>query len=99
MNELKGEYEIVGQPTQCVYKKKENGLYEITFKNYIFESPTGERYTGMLQCSNCSFKADKDEGVILLENYNDLKQFKPIATEDEDKTIFDLIISEVKDGE
>ena len=54
--------------------KKKNGLYEVTIKDYIVETPTGERYTGMLKFPNCSFNADKDEGVILLDN-DDLKQF------------------------
>lgn len=98
MVKLKGGYKVDGQPTQVVYKKKENGLYEITIKDYIVETPTGERYTGMLQFPNCSFNADKDEGVILLDN-DDLKQFEPIVAEDEDKTIFNLIIPEVKDRE
>ena len=71
MVELKGEYKLNGLPTQAVYKKKKNGLYEVTIKDYIVETPTGERYTGMLQYPNCSFKADKDEGVILLENYGE----------------------------
>lgn len=98
MVELKGGYKLDGLPTQAVYKKKENGLYEVTIKNYIVKTPTGERYAGMLKFPNCSFNADKDEGVILLDN-DDLKQFKPIVVEDEDKTIFNLIIPEVKDGE
>lgn len=98
MVELKGGYRLDGLPTQAVYKKKENGLYEVTIKDYIVETPTGERYTGMIKFPNCSFNADKDEGVILLDN-DDLKQFKPIVAEDEDKTIFNLIIPEVKDGE
>ena len=98
MVELKGGYKLDGLPTQAVYKKKENGLYEITIKNYIIETPIGERYTGMLKFPNCSFNSDKDEGVILLDN-DDLKQFKPIVVEDEDETIFDLIIPEFKDGE
>ena len=98
MVELIDGYKLDGLPTQAVYKKKENGLYEITIENYIVEAPTGERYVGILQFPNCSFNADKDEGVILLDN-DDLKQFKPIVAEDEDKTIFNLIIPEVKDGE
>lgn len=98
MVELKGGYRLDGLPTQAAYKKKENGLYEVIIKDYIVETPTGERYTGMLKFPNCSFNADKDEGVILLDN-DDLKQFKPIVIEDEDKTIFNLIIPEVKDGE
>lgn len=98
MVELNGGYKLDGLPTQAVYKKKKNGLYEVTIKDYIIETPTGERYTGMLKFPNCSFNADKDEGVILLDN-DDLKQFKPIVAEDEDETIFDLIIPEVKDGE
>ena len=98
MVELNGGYKLDGLPTQAVYKKKKNGLYEITIKDYIVETPTGERYTGMLKFPNCSFNADKDKGVILLDN-DDLKQFKPIVAEDEDETIFDLIIPEVKDGE
>lgn len=99
MTKLKDEYEIIEQPTQVVYKKKENGLYEVTIKDYIVETPTGERYIGMLQYPNCSFNADKDEGVILLEYYDDLKQLKPIMVEGENKAIFSLIIPEVKDGE
>lgn len=98
MVELIDGYKLDGLPTQAVYKKKENGLYEITIENCIVEAPTGERYVGILQFPNCSFNADKDEGVILLDN-DDLKQFKPIVAEDEDKTIFNLIIPEIKDGE
>ena len=48
MVELKGGYKLDGLPTQAVYKKKKNGLYEVTIKDYIVETPTGERYTGML---------------------------------------------------
>lgn len=98
MVELKGGYKLNGLPTQAIYKKKKNGLYEVTIKDYIVETPTGERYTGMLKFPNCSFNADKDEVVILLDD-GDLKQFKPIVAEDEDEMIFDLIIPEVKDGE
>lgn len=70
------EYKIVGMPTRIVYKKKDNGLYEATVENYIIETPTGERYTAKLQIPNCSFNAEMDEGIILLDDldYIDLKQ-------------------------
>lgn len=99
MIELKYGYNIEGQPTQARYKKKKNGLYEVNIEPYIVVTPTGEKYSAMLRFPNCSFNADKDEGVILLDN-NDLKQFNPIVSEDdEEKTIFDLIIPDIKDGE
>ena len=98
MTKFRDEFKIVEYPTKAIYKKKENGLYEIIIEDYIFESPEGERYTGKQRLLSY-LNVNKDEGVIFIENLNDLSQFKPIVADDEHKTIFEIIIPEVKNGE
>lgn len=89
---LKNGYEIQGNPNRAEYKRNKNGLYTVDVKDYIIATPDGQEYKASLRFPNAKLSVDDEEGVIDF----DIKDIQYFSATDENDTIFEIIIPDVK---
>lgn len=91
---LKNGYDIQGNPNKAEYKRNENGLYTVDVKDYIVTTADGQKYEASIRFPNAKLSVDDEEGVIDF-NREDIKYFS--ATNEQDNTIWEIIIPDVQE--
>ena len=89
---LKNGYDLQGSPNRAEYKRNENGLYTVDVKDFVIATPDGQKYEASLRLPNVKLSVDDAEGVINF-NLDDIQYFS--ATDEQDDTIWEVIIPEV----
>jgi hypothetical protein len=89
---LKNGYDLQGSPNRVEYKRNENGLYTIDFKDYIVTTSDGQKYQASIRFQNVKFPVGNEEGVIYC-NKEDIQYLS--AVDEPDGTFFEIIIPDV----